>query len=150
MKGPHPVRNGDVRVVTLHVESRLDHVELAARAMRSLCATAGLPGREAAQVELAVGEALNNVIRHAYHGAAGHMIEVTFAHESGQLTIEVTDEGDPMPPGRPVVFDFDPADIAHLPEGGMGLFLIHSVMDSVEYRRLGERNTLAMSRRLAA
>jgi anti-sigma regulatory factor (Ser/Thr protein kinase) len=32
----------------------------------------------------------------------------------------------------------------------MGLFLIHSVMDSVEYRRLGKRNTLAMSRRLAA
>ena len=73
MKGTHPVRPGDVRVVTLHVESRLDHVELAARAMRALCTTAGLPGRESAQVELAVGEALNNVIRHAYHGAAGHM-----------------------------------------------------------------------------
>jgi serine/threonine-protein kinase RsbW len=150
MSGSHPLRAGDVRVVTLRMESRLDHVELVACAVRALCATAGLPGRECARVELAVGEALNNVIRHAYHGEAGHPIEVRFAQESGQFTIEVADEGEPMPPGRPVVLDFDPADIAHLPEGGMGLFLIHSVMDHVEYRRVGDRNALSMRHRLAA
>jgi serine/threonine-protein kinase RsbW len=150
MTGAHPLDDGDVRVVTLRMESRLDHVELMARAVRALCATAGLPGRECARVELAVAEALNNAIRHAYHGEAGHAIEVTFAQERERFTIEVADEGDPMPEGRPVVFDFDPADIPHLPEGGMGLFLIHSVMDQVEYRRLGDRNALSMTHRLAA
>jgi serine/threonine-protein kinase RsbW len=150
MSGQHPLGDGDMRIVTLRLESRLDHVELVARAVRALCSTAGLPGRECAQVELAVGEALNNVIRHAYHGEAGHPIEVTFAQERAQFTIEVADEGEPMPPGRPVAFDFDPSDIAHLPEGGMGIFLIHSVMDRVEYRRLGDRNALTMSHRLAA
>jgi len=150
MTGPHPLRPGDMRVVTLRMESRLDHVELVARAVRALCATAGLAGRECARVELAVAEALNNVIRHAYHGESGHPIEVTFVLESAQFTIEVADEGDAMPPSQPVVFDFDPADVAHLPEGGMGLYIIHSVMDRVEYRRLGDRNALSMSHRLAA
>ena len=150
MSGQHPMHDGDMRVITLRMESRLDHVVMVSRAVRALCSTAGLPARECAQVDLAVAEALNNVIRHAYRGEAGHPIEVTFAQEREQLTIEVADEGIPMPEGQPVVFDFDPNDIARLPEGGMGLFLIHTVMDSVEYRRLGERNTLAMSRRLAA
>jgi anti-sigma regulatory factor (Ser/Thr protein kinase) len=48
------------------------------------------------------------------------------------------------------VLDFDPADVEHLPEGGMGLFIIHNVMDRVEYHRHGERNTFSMTRRLAA
>jgi serine/threonine-protein kinase RsbW len=150
VNGPHPLPPGDMRLVTLRVESRLDHVELVTRAVRALCATAGLAARDCAQVELAVDEALNNVIRHAYRGEPGHMIDVTFAQESARFTIEITDEGEPMPEGRPVAFDFDPTDIAQLPEGGMGVFLIHSVMDEVEYRRLGDRNALTMTRRLAA
>ena len=48
------------------------------------------------------------------------------------------------------VFEFDPTDVANLPEGGMGLHLIHSVMDEVRYHSEGGRNALTMRRRLAA
>jgi serine/threonine-protein kinase RsbW len=150
MSGPHPIRPGDVRVVTLAIDSRLELVELAARALRSLCSASGLPARESARVELAVAEALNNVIRHAYHHEAGHPIEIVFALESGRFTIEIWNEGEPMPERGPATLEFDPADLEHLPEGGMGLYIIHSVMDQVEFRRVGDRNALTMIRRLAA
>ena len=150
MTGRHPLREGDVRVVTIRIDSRLDLVEMAARSVRALCATSGLPARECAHVELAVDEALNNVIRHAYHGEAGHPIEIAFALEANRFTIEISDEGEPMTRRAPAELAFDPGDIANLPEGGMGLYIIHNVMDEVEYHRFGDRNALTMSRRLAA
>lgn len=150
MSPVHPLGAGGVRQVRLLADSRLDCTELLTRAVRGMVAAAGLPQRDCAHVELAVAEAVNNVVRHAYHGEPGHPVELLFTLEAGHFTIEVTDEGTPMPERPAPVFDFDPKDIQHLPEGGMGLFLIHSVMDEVEYRRHGARNCLSMRRRLAA
>lgn len=138
------------RRVTLSCDSRLDHVELLARAVRALCAASKLDSRHCAQVELALVEAANNCVRHAYHLEAGHPLEVAFTLEADRFTLEVTDRGTPMPPHGTPVLDFDPSDIENLPTGGMGLFLIHNVMDQVEYTSLDGRNTLAMTKRLAA
>jgi serine/threonine-protein kinase RsbW len=150
MSGMHPLNEGGVRVVRLAIESRLDHVELLGRAVRALCATAGVPARECGQVELALVEAVNNVIRHAYRGEAGHPVRVEFTLRDGQFTIEIEDEGRPMAKRPSPALDFDPGDVANLPEGGMGLFIIHSVMDHVEFHRRDGRNAMGMTRRLAA
>jgi len=150
MSGMHPLDGTAARTVSLRVESRLDHVELLGRAVRALCATSGVPARECAQVELALVEAVNNVIRHAYKLEPGHPVEVVFTVAADSFTIEVIDEGRPRPERPAPTLDFDPTDIAHLPEGGMGLFIIHSVMDRVEYDSRDGRNTFTMARRLAA
>ena len=150
MTGMHPLPDGAARTVHLAIDSRLDHVELLARAVRALCATAGVPARDCAQVELALVEAVNNVIRHAYRGEPGHPVRVAFSVRDGQFAIEVEDEGLPMPPRPSPVLDFDPADVGSLPEGGMGLYIIHTVMDEVEFRRHDGVNAMVMRRRLAA
>ena len=150
MNGMHPLGEGRARAVTLRIDSRLDHVELLGRAVRALCATSGVPARECAQVELAMVEAVNNVIRHAYKLEAGHPVDVVFTVEPESFTIEVIDEGRSRPERPAPELDFDPTDIASLPEGGMGLFIIHSVMDRVEYASRDGRNTFTMARRLAA
>jgi serine/threonine-protein kinase RsbW len=150
MNGMHPLDEGGTRVVRLAIDSRLDHVELLSRAVRALCATVGVPARQCAQVELALVEAVNNVIRHAYHGEPGHPVEVEFTVHGDRFTIVVVDDGAPMPPRRVPVVDFDPTDVPNLPEGGMGLFIMHSVMDQVEFGRRDGRNLLVMTRRLAA
>ncbi len=145
-----PHRTNEPRVVTLRIDSRLANVELVARAVRGLCNAAGMPGRECARVELALVEAVNNVVRHAYRGQAGHWVEVVFTAEEGRISLEVADEGTAMPPRATPVFDFDPSDLANIPEGGMGLYLIHSVMDTVEYHSRDGRNALVMTHRIAA
>jgi serine/threonine-protein kinase RsbW len=147
---PAPKGSGVLRTITLRADSRLENVELLGRAVRSLCVGAGLPAREAALVELAVVEAANNVVRHAYRLEPGHPLEIVFAVDGERFTLEVADEGIPMPPMGTPVLEFDPTDIANLPEGGMGLYLISSVMDEVAYRSEGGRNALSMKRRLAA
>jgi len=150
MSGMHLHDSGAARTITLRCDSRLENVELLAFAVRGLCGAAGVAARECAHIELALVEAANNVVRHAYRGEAGHVLEVVFTLERESFTLEVADHGTPMPVRPAPNLDFDPADIAHLPEGGMGLFIIHSVMDHVDYRSEDGRNALRMTRRLAA
>lgn len=149
MNAPLPHASGAPRQVVLRCDSRLENVEFIGRAVRALCATAGLAARECAHVELAFVEAANNVIRHAYHGEPGHPVQIVFTFDGAAIGLDVIDEGTPMPPRPSPVLDFDPADIPSLPEGGMGLYLIHSVMDQVEVLREDGRNVLRMHRRVA-
>src|SRR5262249_15509961 len=138
------------RAVVLRIDSRLENVEPVGRAVRAMCIGAGLPVRESGHVELALVEAVNNVIRHAYAGEPGHLGEIALTLGAEAFTLEISDDGRPMPRRAAPKLDFDPSDVAALPEGGMGLYLIHSVMDHVEFRRDGGRNRFVMRRRLAA
>ena len=138
------------RRLELRIDSRLSDVQLAARAVHGLCREAGCSERDARRVELATVEALNNVIRHAYRSEPGHPVVLLFVHQGAEIHLELSDAGSPMRGPLEPRFEFDPADTANLPEGGMGLHLIHSVMDRVEYRTASGRNTLSMTKRLAA
>ena len=99
------------------------------------------------QFKIAVDEACINVIRHAYDGSDREI----------EVSIDLTEEG-----VQAVIRDwgasFDPHSVpdpdvsATLHErspGGLGLFLMRNVMDSVDFQFEGERgNTLTMIRRL--
>jgi len=42
--------------------------------------------------------------------------------------------------------DFDPRDVRALPEGGMGLYIVRSVMDEVTYQSHAGVNTVGMAK----
>jgi anti-sigma regulatory factor (Ser/Thr protein kinase) len=93
-------------------------------------------------VHLAVGEALANAIRHGCPlGKQGSRIQLRAAWNVEGLVLEVTDPG----PG------FDPSllpepDVTLLQEGGMGVFFMRRVMDSVAYRHDEGGNTVRMAK----
>lgn len=140
---------GSPRRVELRIGSRLEHVQLMAHALQSLCMESGLDARTSALVELALVEAINNVIRHAYGLEPDHTVEVGFECSADRLRFEVSDTGRSYAGALSPRFEFDPADTANLPEGGMGLHLIESIMDDVDYRSKDGRNTLIMTKRIA-
>jgi anti-sigma regulatory factor (Ser/Thr protein kinase) len=102
----------------------------------------------AAEVELAMVEAVNNSILHAKPGDSD--IRLTFTLSSRGVEIDLQDEGRPLDPdileaaGRK--WDFDPTDIQSLPVGGMGLMLIKKVMNEVSYRFENGRNRWRFSK----
>jgi serine/threonine-protein kinase RsbW len=71
------------------------------------------------------------------------------------LVVRIFDWGRPIP-GDALAnaglsrFDFDPTDLLEIPEGGMGLSLIASVMDEVTYRSDDGQNVLTLLRRARA
>lgn len=82
------------------------------------------------EIELAVEEAAMNVISHAYApGQTGDLL-VRFDAQDDVVHITLTDWGVPLDPARVRPFDIN-APVETRIKGGMGLHLIHSLIDEV-------------------
>jgi serine/threonine-protein kinase RsbW len=136
--------------ISLTIDSRLENVALLGVATRGIARQLGFSEDEALNVELCVVEAASNCIRHAYRGEAGHPVVARITARRERLEIVVEDEGRPIPEDKrePRPIDFDPSHIGSIPEGGRGVFLVHALMDTVEYGRDGGRNVLVMTKAL--
>lgn len=130
-------------MILLRVPGTLEYRSLALRCVSEACKIAQADEWEAAALEAhavsALGEAFNNVAIHAYAERAGDVtVEISWNRE--EMVIQLTDHG----------LSFDPEgvelpDLDSLPEGGMGLFIIRSFMDEVEYQA-GPPNVLRMTK----
>lgn len=140
------------RTISLAIESRPECIELLSSAVNGLCRLTALPATDIAQIELAMVEAVNNAVEHAYHGEPGHAVMVEFRLAPDRFTLLVRDRGDPMEPGKLVapvsVAKLNEADPEAWPLRGRGLAIIKSCMDSVEYHVCNGENTLTMNRLL--
>ncbi len=106
---------------------------------------AGFGDRESYALQLAVCEALENIITHGYKGESDQNIEAHIDATPGELRIELWDDAPAFNPANgPVENDWSEDDP---PVGGLGLLIIHKVMDEVNYKRQGKRNLLRMLKR---
>ncbi|MEE1658245.1 ATP-binding protein [Microvirga sp. CF3062] len=143
-----------VSSISLSIDSDLDKVSLLARAVRALCEDLLSPEDQDA-VELSLVEAINNVIKHGYHGERGKDVQVAVGLQADLVVIEVIDHAPPMPAqvldkAPEDTFAFDETDLADIPEGGMGLALIRMNMDEVEYHSNEAENRLRMVKRIGS
>jgi serine/threonine-protein kinase RsbW len=90
------------------------------------------------QVVSAFNEAFNNAVLHAYEGADDGTLEISLDHESGCLVLQVADHGRSFDPQRVAA-----PDLESLPEGGLGLYIMRSLMNEVHYQP-GDPNVLRL------
>jgi serine/threonine-protein kinase RsbW len=136
--------------ISINIDSRLDQVHLVGYAVHGICSQLGLGDIVVYQIELAVVEAVNNAIKHAYGTRAGHPVEVVISVNEKRLQCEICDRGETLPfLQKGQVLDFDPRNKRDLPEGGMGLHIMEQVMDEVTYHvRDDGWNCLILSKHL--
>lgn len=139
----------DTRALRLIIESKLENVSLVGTAVQQVCLQANFSESDAFQVQLAIVEAVNNVIKHAYDNAPGHDVEIGMAFYDDKLVMTLTDTGKTLSAHEAPTLEFDPDDIDALPESGMGLFIIHSVMDDIAYQTCEGRNVQTFVKYLA-
>lgn len=95
------------------------------------------------QLNLVLTEATANVIKHANDSSKKDTVRITIQLQDHALNIKVYDHGQG--------FDLENVplpDLDHPREGGMGLFLIRTVMDSVSYTRQQDCNVLEIVKHL--
>ena len=140
------LRTGQVRFL---IESNLNEISLVGITVHALCSAIPLSDVDSYQIEMCVVEAVNNAIEHAYNNSAGKPIEIKVLIDIDKISLMVRDEGCPMhAQGEAPALEYDPDDLDTLPEGGMGLYLIDSVMDEVLYQTDAGSNTLTMIKML--
>ena len=129
--------------ITMAIESRLADVGLVGVAVRAIALAAGFADHDAGLLQLALEEALTNVIRHAYQERPGNQVTVEITVSPDQLTFLVSHQGAGL--------QFWPTKTSHSPdpmqEGGRGIFLINSIMDSVNHANRAGQSRLTMTKR---
>jgi len=136
-----------VPIRRLTIPGRLDAIETACDCVEAGAQDAGFDDSTSYACQLAVAEACENIIKHGYasEGAGEIRLEVTSA--PGDLTVRLEDSAPRFNPARrPSAHAWDQHDP---PVGGLGLHIIHRVMDRVSYVRRSGTNRLTMRKRLA-
>jgi serine/threonine-protein kinase RsbW len=97
--------------------------------------------------QLALAEACNNIVEHAYREKRAARIDLSLWLEGETLIARLTDTGHAMPGLRipdGVARDLSgPVDL--LPEGGFGWLLIRQVATAIGYRRTAAGNELSLT-----
>jgi anti-sigma regulatory factor (Ser/Thr protein kinase) len=96
-------------------------------------------GDDAANINVVLDELINNIINYAYADADAHQIAVSVRLDGDIVTIAVEDDGRPFNPLAEPPPDLD-LPIEQRPIGGLGIFLVRALADSVEYSRAEGRN----------
>ena len=132
--------------VTLRVPSDPKYLPMVRAMVDQGAAVAGIGPGDRDRILLAVSEALSNVIRHVYRDRTDRPIDLELALTPGELRLLVTDYGRFVDPSRIVSRPLD-----EVRPGGLGVHLIRSTMDVVEYNlnRHGG-TTLTLVKRVAS
>ncbi len=102
------------------------------------------------QVKMCVEEIYMNITHYAYNPEIG-LARVAFAVDDeikpAKVIITLSDKGKPYDPMTHEDPDLD-LDLDDMPIGGLGIYLVKSTMDRVEYELKDGRNVLTMEKRL--
>ena len=109
---------------------------------------AQLPAAQAVAFELALEETFTNVVMHGSPAGSTPQVEVSLHLVGDDLTMTVADNGPPFNPLSLPAPDVS-AGLRERPVGGHGVHLVGKMMDAVRYQRVGVRNCLSMTKRLA-
>jgi len=113
----------------LVISSRVEQIDEARRWLAGH-AEGALDPESIQEVEIALTEALSNVIRHSYEGDPDQTVEISLSIDADKLTLAVTDRGRGFDPATYVQPSLDePA------EGGYRVLLMEQLMDAVCHER---------------
>jgi serine/threonine-protein kinase RsbW len=133
--------NNKLELTVQSQTSRLKEVrQFVARAARH----SGFSVDEAGKIALAVDEACTNIIKHAYNFAEDQDIHLRVSLNDGTFEILITDHGKSFDPGSVKLPDMREY-VSQYRQGGLGMYLMTSLMDKVEYRmRPGRENQVRL------
>lgn len=104
----------------------------------------GLTEHAAADVALAISEAIANIIEHGYRGQANQFVRLRVSREPGRLVFVIDDDA-PCVDAESIV----PRPLEELRPGGLGVHFMRALMNEVAYEpREGGGNRLRMAREL--
>ena len=115
------------------VTSEFENLATIARFVAEAADRLGLDAKTAYALQLAVDEACTNVIAYAYGGQKGQPVTVECTRDKDTCVVTIRDRGQPFDPSRVPLPDVH-APLCERKEGGLGIYLIRTLMDDVRFR----------------
>ena len=137
----------DPALIRMQMVGRLQLRDLVLRSVAAACKLVTPRGEHPGlndfrlEVVTAVGEAFNNIVLHSYEGRDDGVVELDIQAMPDQISIVFRDWGDSFDPDSVPLPDLDT-----LPESGLGIFIMKTLMD-IRYHA-GQPNVLTLSKKL--
>jgi anti-sigma regulatory factor (Ser/Thr protein kinase) len=132
---------------SMSVPAVLEAIPEAQQAYLGFAAANELAPSISRRVQLALDEVLNNIATYAYPDRAEHFVDMTVELWPTRLVITLSDDGIPFDPTAAAVPNVA-APLDDRQYGGLGIHLVRTVMDGLEYGRHDARNVLVLTKRL--
>lgn len=127
----------------IHIINDINQLACVNEEVTQLAGRLGLSEKVCMNLQLALEEAVSNVILYAYPDEKNKEITIRFEVTDDLLKIVITDTGIPFDPNQKEMPDLTLS--AHeRPIGGLGIHLVREIMTDVEYIRKGDKNILTM------
>lgn len=131
----------------IRIKNKFSEIAALSAFVEELCNNLALPAESTMNINLALEEAVANIIMYAYPPTEEHEILLRVTATEEQLIFLLTDKGNSFDPTQ--VEDFDTTlPLEERSIGGLGIFLIRSIMNEVTYRRLDDENHLIMKKNI--
>ncbi len=96
------------------------------------------------EIVTAFGEAFNNIVIHGYRDRPDGVLDVEAELTPTEMTLRLIDTGHAVDFGGVI-----PPDLDSMPERGMGVYMIHALVDEVAYQG-GDPNVLSLTKRTSS
>lgn len=101
----------------------------------------------AMSLNLALEEAVTNVVLYAYPKGTDGEVDITARLADGSLEFVISDSGIPFDPTAAPKADTT-LSVQERPIGGLGIYLVREIMDDVHYERVDGKNRLSISKKV--
>ena len=136
------------KTFSLHVPSSTENLAMIRDFVTNIGVRAGLDEAQVMCLTLAVDEACANVMEHAYGSEPVHEVTIRGELDNNEISFVIVDTGKHF---DPAALESEPVEelVRKRKSGGLGLRLIRTIMDDVQYRIIpGEKNELRMVKKL--
>ena len=129
--------------ITLHND--VEQITLLPEFVEAVAKEAQLEHEATFNLNLALEEAVTNVIMYAYPEGTDGMVDIEAVVDGKRVMFVITDSGKPFDPTAKEDIDIN-AKMDERPIGGLGIHLVRTIMDTVNYERKGEKNILTITK----
>ena len=131
----------------LTLPNDVKQVPLLAEFIDGICEAAEVDMMLTMQLNLAIEEAVVNVMNYAYPAGTEGTVCIDAQMSDGVLQFVISDSGAPFDPTARAEVDTT-LSAEERGIGGLGIHIVRQIMDSIDYKRVDGRNVLTLGKKL--
>ena len=131
----------------LTLPNDVKQVPLLAEFIDGICEAAEVDMMLTMQLNLAIEEAVVNVMNYAYPAGTEGTVCIDAQVSDGVLQFVISDSGAPFDPTARAEVDTT-LSAEERGIGGLGIHIVRQIMDSIDYKRVDGRNVLTLGKKL--
>lgn len=132
---------------TIIINNDIQELEKLHLFVDEICEELHLDAELQMNLNLALEEAVSNVVLYAYPERVGEKISISAQVVKDSLVFTISDTGTPFDPTEAPEADVT-LSAEDRPIGGLGIYIVKNIMNEVTYQRINDTNVLKLSKKV--